>query len=89
MGAKVFGVSFDSVEKNRAFSQKNDFSFPLLCDTDRTMGLAFGTCVDASDGFSARFTFVVGPDGVIEQAIETKSPGEQAEALVCSLRDHQ
>jgi peroxiredoxin len=53
------------------------------------MGLAFGTCVDASDGFSARFTFVVGPDGTIEQAIETKSPGGQAEQLVCSLRDHQ
>ena len=89
MGAKVFGVSFDSVEKNHAFSQKNDFPFPLLSDTERVMGLAFGTCVDASDGFSARFTFVVGPDGVIEQAIETKDPGAQAEQLVCSLRDHQ
>ena len=79
---QVFGVSFDSVEANAKFAQKHNFPFLLLCDTDRKLGLAFGTAVDASDGFAARFTFVVSAEGFIEQAIETKSPGSQADQLL-------
>lgn len=83
---KVFGISFDSVEANRAFAEKFDFPFPLLSDPEREVGLAYGTAKHATDGYPARFTFVIGPDGKIEQAIETKDPGGQAEALLCALR---
>lgn len=82
---KVFGISFDSVEKNRAFADKYDFEFPLLSDPDRKVGLAFGACVDATDGYASRYTFVISADGKIEQAIDTKDPGGQAQAILDAL----
>jgi len=81
----VFGVSFDSAEKNRAFAEKHDFPFPLLCDTERALGLAFGTAGGDDTKWSARYTFLVGPEGDIEQAIDTQDPGGQATAILASL----
>ena len=40
---QVLGASFDSVEKNAKFAQKFEFNFPLLCDVDRKIGVAYGT----------------------------------------------
>ncbi|MCB9914916.1 MAG: redoxin domain-containing protein [Planctomycetes bacterium] len=82
LGVRVFGVSFDDAQKNAAFRAKYGFPYPLLCDTERKLGLAFGACVDASDGYAARFTFVVSPTGVVERAIRTEDPGAQAAALL-------
>lgn len=82
---KVFGVSFDSVEENKAFAEKHGFPFPLLSDTERRLGRAFHACDSESDPFASRFTYVVGPDGMIEQAIDTKDPGAQARELLASL----
>jgi peroxiredoxin Q/BCP len=82
----VFGVSFDDAPTNRAFAEKYDFPFPLLCDTERAMGLAFGTCAAKETKWSSRHTFVVDPDGDIEQAIDTKDPAGQAEELARTIR---
>jgi len=82
---KVFGISFDSVEANKKFAEKFDFNYPLLSDPDRTVGLAFGAAESATDGYAARYTFLVGADGTLEQVIDTKDPAGQAEAIVCSL----
>jgi thioredoxin-dependent peroxiredoxin len=79
-------VSFDGAEANARFAEKYSFPFPLLCDTERKLGQAFGTCVDASDGYAARFTFVISAEGLVEQAIETRDPGGQAGELIESLR---
>lgn len=81
----MFGVSFDSAEKNRAFAVKHDFPFPLLCDTERKLGLAFGTATGDDTKWSARFTYLIGPEGDIEQAIDTQNPGGQAAAILGSL----
>ena len=82
---KVFGVSFDTPADNRAFVQKFSFPFPLLCDTKREMGLAYKACDSVVDPYPNRITYVIGPDGKIEQAIETKDPGGQAEELLAIL----
>ena len=81
----VFGVSFDTEEGNKAFAEKFDFPFALLCDTSRAMGLAYNACDGAADPYPNRITYVIGADGTIEQAIETKDPGGQADALLASF----
>jgi peroxiredoxin Q/BCP len=81
----VLGISFDSVADNRAFAEKFQFPFPLLSDTSRAVGLAYRACDKASDGYARRFTYVIGPDGRIEQAIDTKDPGGQAAALLVAM----
>jgi len=78
-------VSFDTVEENRAFAAKEGFPFPLLCDTERVLGLLYRACESADDAYPRRITYVIGGDGRIEQAIETKDPGAQAEAIACTL----
>lgn len=78
-------MSFDGREANRAFAEKHDFPFSLLCDTERRVGLAFGTCSSASSRWSARYTFLVDAAGKIELAIDTADPGGQAEEILALL----
>jgi peroxiredoxin Q/BCP len=65
---EILGVSFDTVEDNAAFAQKFDYPFPLLCDTKREIGLAYGACDSPTAGVASRITYVIGPDGKILQA---------------------
>ena len=78
----MLGISLDSVEDNRAFAEKFGYSFPLLCDESRDVALAYGAVTSKDDQYAARYTFVIGPDGIVEQAIDTKDPGGQAAALL-------
>jgi peroxiredoxin Q/BCP len=78
----VLGISFDTQKENKAFAEKFDYTFPLLCDVDRKIGLAYKACDSAKDKYAKRFTYVIGPDGKIEQAIDTKDPAGQAAELI-------
>jgi thioredoxin-dependent peroxiredoxin len=66
----VLGVSFDTVEENRAFAQKFDFPFQLLSDPERRMGLDYHAASDPDQGYADRITYVIGPDGKILHAFE-------------------
>ncbi len=81
----VLGISVDDQAKNRAFAEKHDFPFPLLCDTDRRVSLAYGTVDRADDAYARRWTFVIDGEGRIEQAIETQRPADQAADLLRDL----
>ena len=81
-GLHVLGISFDNIDENRAFAEKFELPFRLLSDSERTMGLAYGACDKVGAGYARRYTFVIGPDGCIEHAIDTKDPGGQAAALL-------
>ena len=75
----------DDEAKNRAFAEKYDFPFPLLCDTDRSVSLAYGTVDRADDAYARRWTFVIDGEGKLEQAIETQRPADQAAQLLKDL----
>ena len=81
----MLGISFDSVADNRAFAEKFGYTFPLLSDPARKVGLAYKACDSPSDKFARRYTYVIGADGRIEQAIDTKDPEGQARALLPSM----
>ncbi|MCY2961487.1 MAG: peroxiredoxin [Planctomycetota bacterium] len=81
-GVRVLAASFDSVEANRRFAEEQRFPFPILCDVDRRLGLSYRAALRASDAYPRRITYVIGPEGLIEQALETKDPGAQAGALL-------
>jgi peroxiredoxin Q/BCP len=65
---QVLGVSFDTVEENAAFAKKFDFPFPLLCDTDRAIGRAYGAAQSSKDEFARRIAYVIGEDGRVIEA---------------------
>lgn len=81
----MLGISFDSETENAMFAEKFDFPYRLLCDTDKSVGLAYGAADNADAGYPARITYVIGPDGKIAQAIDTEDPGGQADAILASL----
>ena len=61
----ILGVSFDGVADNAAFAKKFAFGFPLLCDTERKLGLAYGACDEPTAAFAKRISYVIGPDGKV------------------------
>lgn len=81
----MLGISFDSEKKNRAFAEKYDFPFRLLCDTDRKIGMAYGACDDPAASAPRRITYVIDAEGRIAQAHSKVSPREHAEELLATL----
>lgn len=76
----ILGASFDTPEDNAAFKRKFDFPFPLLCDEDRQLGLAFGACDQADAPAAKRITAVIGPDGKVQRMyrnVDAKSHPQQ------------
>jgi peroxiredoxin Q/BCP len=69
-------VSFDPQEENRAFADKFSFPFPLLCDTDRAIGLAYGACDEPKAEYARRVSFLIGPDGKIVKAYASVKPAD-------------
>ena len=61
-------MSFDTVDENRRFAEKFDFPFPLLCDTERSVGLAYGAAESPNDEFARRIAYVIDEEGKIAQA---------------------
>ena len=64
----ILGVSVDTVEDNRAFAEKFDFPYLLLCDTGREIGMAYSACDSATAGAAKRISYLIGPDGTIQES---------------------
>ena len=83
---RVYGVSFDTPESNRRFVEKYHLPFPLLCDTTRTMSVAYRAARGPRSWFPARITYVLGPDGRIEHAERVGNIGAHVEDSVARLK---
>ena len=62
----ILGVSFDSESDNKKFAEKFNFNFPLLCDTERKIGTAYGANADPAKG-AQRVGVVIDPQGKIKE----------------------
>ncbi|UCE86292.1 MAG: redoxin domain-containing protein [Deltaproteobacteria bacterium] len=84
-GVEVLGISFDTVEENRAFAEKFGFPYRLLCDTERRVGVAYGAADDATAGYAKRISYVIGEDGNILLAYPKVKPDEHLEKVLADL----
>ena len=86
-GAKIIGVSPDSVASHVKFRDKHGLPFTLLSDPDHDAAEAYGVWVEKSMygrkymGIE-RSTFVIGPDGLLEQALYKVKPAGHADAVL-------
>lgn len=71
--------------ENAAFAAKFGFDFPLLCDTTRAVGLAYGACDDPGAGYARRISFLIGPDGVVRKAYPKVNAAAQPEELLADI----
>ena len=78
-------MSFDTKDENAAFAKKFRFPFPLLCDTDRKIGIAYGAADSTKDEYARRIAYVIDENGKIAQAhpkVDAKSyPQTQLQSL--------
>ena len=84
-GVVVLGVSVDDAAANAAFAQKHGFPFPLLCDVDRKLALAYGAAEAADAKFARRVAALIGPDGKVVQYWSKVDPATFAEQALAAL----
>lgn len=80
-GAAVVGVSVDTVEKQKEFKAVNNFPFPLLADTDKSIVKAFG---QGDRNMAARECYVINKEGKIIYK-DTGVTEKQAENVLAFL----
>jgi peroxiredoxin Q/BCP len=66
------GISADTVDKQRQFSEKHSFDFPLLSDPDRTVATQFGVKRGLSILPNKRATFVIDTDSRVLAVINSE-----------------
>ena len=88
--AAVLGVSADSVESHKKFSDKFTLPFPLLADTDKQVVQAYGVWGQKQFmgktylGIS-RASFLIDPSGKIAKVYPTVKPEEHTEDILADL----
>lgn len=86
----VLGVSPDGVPSHRKFRDKYDLPFRLLSDPESTVATAYGSYglkqfMGRESMGVMRQTFVIGPDGRIEQIYRKVKPEAHAQQILASL----
>ena len=71
VGAQRIGISHDEVGKQKEFSDKYSFDYPLLSDTDNTVAKLFGVN-RAGPLPTKRATFVIGRDSRLLDIIKSE-----------------
>jgi len=83
----ILGVSCDTVEENKAFAEKFDFNYPLLCDTTRAMSMAYGAATKPDAKYPDRITYIIDADGKIEHAEKVGDIEAHIHAAAARLAD--
>lgn len=82
---QILGVSTDDVAANAKFANAQNLGYPLLCDTEREICLAYGACPSASARAAKRMTYVIAPDGAIAQVHANVNARAHPEALLSTI----
>ncbi len=69
LGGELIGISVDRFETQCAFAKQENVDFPLLGDSDRRLSGLFGVLWPLVR-VDRRVTFIIGPDGVVEDVIQ-------------------
>jgi len=73
VGAQRVGISGDKVEKQKQFSDKHSFDFPLLADTDAKVATMFGAHRNFGLAPTKRMTFVIDTDRTVLDVIKSET----------------
>ncbi|HEY3009083.1 MAG TPA: peroxiredoxin [Micromonosporaceae bacterium] len=91
VGAQRVGISRDPVAKQREFSDRHHFDYPLLSDPDGTVARRFGVrrAVPLGGMSTRRVTFVIDTDRRVLDVIHSEvSMTDHADRALATLREH-
>ena len=87
VGASRVGISRDPVEKQKQFSDKHGFDYPLLSDPDRKVAGIFGVDSGFKLGPVKRATFVIDRDRRIIEVVKSEiNMNTHADRALAALR---
>jgi peroxiredoxin Q/BCP len=89
-GVRVLGISPDPVAAVKSFHDKQGLNFPLLADADHAVCEAYGVWVEKSMYGrtymgAERSTFIIGPDGVVQDVLRKVKPSEHDGLVLAAL----
>ena len=90
-GAVLLGISPDTPQAQKKFQEKFSLPFPLLADADKKVADAFGVLQEKNMYGKkvmgiVRTTFIIGPDGKIQQIFPKVKPEGHAEEVLSYLK---
>jgi thioredoxin-dependent peroxiredoxin len=81
LGARLVGVSLDTIDSHREFAKNHSLAFPLIADAGGVIAARYG--VSTRSGFAERVTFIISADGKIARVFpEVRVNGHADEVLV-------
>jgi peroxiredoxin Q/BCP len=89
-GAVVLGVSPDDVASHERFRDDHELPFTLLADPDHAVAEAYGVWAEKSRYGRTymgivRSTFVIGPDGTVQNVMRNVKPATHADDVLAVL----
>ncbi len=89
-GAKVIGVSPDSVKSHQKFAEKHKLPFTLVADTEKTVCQSYGvwqekTMYGRTSMGVVRSTFVIDGKGVIRQVFRKVKVDGHSDAVLAAI----
>ena len=83
----IVGVSCDTPAENRAFRAKFGFPFDLLCDEDRSVSMRYGAAESAEQGYPARISYLIDPEGRIARVYGTVKPADHPGEALAAIEE--
>ncbi len=73
------------MEKNAQFAKEQAFEFPLLCDVDLKVAMAYGASADGSEGKARRVAALIDEAGNVAKYYDPAGKGEFPAAVLAEL----
>lgn len=88
LGAQIFGISVNSVEDQKKFSEKYKLNFPLLADKDAKVAKLFKVKWPLID-IAKRWTFTISPENKIVDIGEDVDPVLDSQRVIEKIQELQ
>jgi peroxiredoxin Q/BCP len=82
--AAIVGVSADSIDSHVQFCTKENLTFKLLADPEKTVIGSYGSLA-GNGAVAARNTFLIDPQGVIRKVYTKVNPNPHSEEVLADL----
>lgn len=87
IGAEVVGISVDTVDSHKDFSDKYKLPFVILADEEGTTAGAYGVLRDWKlIQIASRQSFIIDPDGVVARHYEKVDPDTHTDEVLADLK---
>ena len=89
LNTNILGVSVDSQESHKEFSEKYSLPFPILADVNGEVAKkydSYGSFVGFK--YASRHTFIINPSGMIHKVYKKVNPSKHASEIIEELKDN-